>query len=470
MKKNIISSLLILAAMTFMVGCSSESGDEYVPEVKKEALVFTATIDNESARTSLNENSVFWEQDDTILINGVVYEAKDANGTSKNATFTPKYEKVAEPAADGNYYATYACEYDTKTKTGVLPSVQVYDAGASNAPMFAISNSTALKFKNICSLLKITLKGSETISRINVSSKGAGLSGKFTISDDGQAAVMDANERGGATIDCGSGVSISDGGKTFYVAVPKGTYTNGLNFMATTTNNGKIWMQSTKANTPITIDVNKIYSMNFTPEFEEAYVDLGLGVMWSKFNIGATSVDDTGDYFAWGETSPKNIANAFTVGNYKFYVNGKYTKYTHNGEGNAVEPRDEKSTLDPEDDAARVLWGGKWRMPTKAEVAALCSSSNCTKNIVKNPSNMTIGFKVKPNGASEPELYFANTGLYRDGGDNVQVQCVRFWATTRYEYATTTVYSSYISEYNFQCSNVQRTYGCCIRPVYDPSM
>ncbi len=38
----------------------------------------------------------------------------------------------------------------------------------------------------------------------------------------------------------------------------------------------------------------------------EDYVDLGLSVKWAKWNFGAKSLDETGDLYAWGETTTKN--------------------------------------------------------------------------------------------------------------------------------------------------------------------
>jgi hypothetical protein len=35
-------------------------------------------------------------------------------------------------------------------------------------------------------------------------------------------------------------------------------------------------------------------------------VDLGLSVMWGTCNVGADNPEEYGDYFAWGETRPKN--------------------------------------------------------------------------------------------------------------------------------------------------------------------
>ena len=39
------------------------------------------------------------------------------------------------------------------------------------------------------------------------------------------------------------------------------------------------------------------------------YIDLGLpsGTLWATCNVGANSPEEYGDYFAWGETTPKTI-------------------------------------------------------------------------------------------------------------------------------------------------------------------
>jgi len=93
------------------------------------------------------------------------------------------------------------------------------------------------------------------------------------------------------------------------------------------------------------------------PQPSHEYVDLGLpsGTMWAKYNMGATDLEEVGDYFAWGETTPKT---SFTQANYTFWDanTNTYTKY------NAT---DGKTTLDPEDDAATQLWGSGWSIPTE---------------------------------------------------------------------------------------------------------
>ena len=97
------------------------------------------------------------------------------------------------------------------------------------------------------------------------------------------------------------------------------------------------------------------------------FVDLGLSVMWATTNIGANAPEEYGDYFAWGEVSPKETYGWKT---YK-YCEGSYktlTKYNYDSSKGAV---DNKTVLDYSDDAARVNWGGNWRMPTYEELNEL---------------------------------------------------------------------------------------------------
>ena len=89
-------------------------------------------------------------------------------------------------------------------------------------------------------------------------------------------------------------------------------------------------------------------------------IDLGLSVKWATCNVGAENPQDYGDYFAWGETEPKDDYDWPT---YK-WCNGSYntqTKYNTNSYYGTV---DNRTTLEPADDAATVNWGGSWRTPT----------------------------------------------------------------------------------------------------------
>ena len=124
-------------------------------------------------------------------------------------------------------------------------------------------------------------------------------------------------------------------------------------------------------------------------------VDLGLpsGTLWADRNIGADTQEGYGDYFAWGETSPKSTYNWST---YK-YCKGSYdtmTKYNNNSSCGTV---DNKTVLEPSDDAATANWGNSWRMPTPEEQKEL--DQKCTW--IWTTSNGVNGYKVVgPNGNS----------------------------------------------------------------------
>ena len=113
-----------------------------------------------------------------------------------------------------------------------------------------------------------------------------------------------------------------------------------------------------------------------TPE-EHEWVDLGLpsGTLWATCNVGANAPEEYGDYFAWGETEPKEI---YSWSTYK-WCNGSentLTKYCNNSSNSYNGFVDNKKELDPEDDAAYVNWDPSWLMPTYGQMSELID--NCS--------------------------------------------------------------------------------------------
>ncbi|MBQ7254306.1 MAG: Ig-like domain-containing protein [Bacteroidales bacterium] len=118
-------------------------------------------------------------------------------------------------------------------------------------------------------------------------------------------------------------------------------------------------------------------------------IDLGLpsGIWWASRNVGANAPEEYGDYFAWGETSPyyavgyaQSYSPVWKLGKSTGYgwTSYKWTSYKFTDESDIYplskyvikaehSTVDNKDVLDPEDDAAQVKWGGKWRMPTIGE-------------------------------------------------------------------------------------------------------
>ena len=107
-------------------------------------------------------------------------------------------------------------------------------------------------------------------------------------------------------------------------------------------------------------------------------VDLGLpsGLKWANCNLGASYLEDSGDHYAWGEVEPYySSLDPLTWKDGKTGYNWESYKWGNGSEGTLIKYNtdrdkgsvDNKTVLDPEDDAAHVNLGGKWRMPTKED-------------------------------------------------------------------------------------------------------
>lgn len=121
-------------------------------------------------------------------------------------------------------------------------------------------------------------------------------------------------------------------------------------------------------------------------------VDLGLpsGIIWATANVGGTYPWDIGDYFAWGEISPKST---YTWDNYKWGSKStSLTKYVmFMGDGTV----DGRQRLLEEDDAATANMGPEWRIPTADEANELIKYCTWEKTSMEGVQ----GYKLTgPNG------------------------------------------------------------------------
>ena len=125
------------------------------------------------------------------------------------------------------------------------------------------------------------------------------------------------------------------------------------------------------------------------------WVDLGLpsGLLWATRNVGASSPEDYGDYFAWAETQPKSYYDwdnyTYSCHDYYYYLT-KYcnryyylTKYCNRSDDGCNGYTDNLTILQPGDDAATANWGNGCRTPTREEWEELidhCTSVWTTQN------------------------------------------------------------------------------------------
>jgi len=175
------------------------------------------------------------------------------------------------------------------------------------------------------------------------------------------------------------------------------------------------------------------------------YVDLGLpsGVKWASCNVGASSPEEYGNYYAWGETVSKS----------EFTENNSITNYKNFGDvkGN------------PQYDAAQANMGGRWRLPTKSEMEELkdkCTWTLTTMNGVK-------GYEVK--GLNDNSIFLPLAGFYIGSSHKHTEKSGQYWTSTpnngndEYDFS----YRLYINRTIQNVGWDYRSYGRSIRPVID---
>jgi len=182
------------------------------------------------------------------------------------------------------------------------------------------------------------------------------------------------------------------------------------------------------------------------------YVDLGLTdasgnpVYWATCNVGATNPEEYGDYFAWGETTSKSVYDWSTY----CYCNGSYDTLTKYCKSSIYGTVDNKTVLEPEDDAATVNWGGTWRMPKEAELDKLrtkCVWTWTTKNSVN-------GYEVKGTNGDSIFLPAASTGTYG-----------HYWSRSLDTSNSRNAYGLSFDSSDVSYVSTARYYGCFVRPV-----
>lgn len=162
------------------------------------------------------------------------------------------------------------------------------------------------------------------------------------------------------------------------------------------------------------------------------YVDLGLpsGLKWATCNVGASSPEEYGDYYAWGEVETKW---EYTRENCK-----TYKKELNDISGN------------PTYDVARAKWGSSWRMPTKEEFQELVDECRWEREDEK-------GYIVTgPNGNS---IFLPFTGHIYRNSRSYDMYFGYYWSSTPKPY------NLYLAAYAHKVDYYYQYYGLSVRPV-----
>lgn len=189
-------------------------------------------------------------------------------------------------------------------------------------------------------------------------------------------------------------------------------------------------------------------------------VDLGLSVNWSGWNLGATSAQHPGGYYAYGETSPRtNFLNS----NYEFYqpphhhTDNTICEYDYVNIGNITGSKY---------DAATKQLGNNWHTPTRQECEEL--NMNCEFYSYKyhGMDGVLVVSQINNKAIFIPKAghYWSGWGNDMDAGFNGGT--AEFWTSTFYYGYWPCAWGFVISEYSgLTLDSFNRTNGFPIRPV-----
>ena len=417
MKKYILP-LMSIAMLMAMASCSSS--DDEVAEIKEESklvpMTFTATQEsNVGTRSALNgSNGVDWQTSDKISIfdgagnqqftlTGDVKDGEFSGTASSEATqFTAVYPYTdgAQLKSDGSVSGITLPAEQTATPNSFDPKA---------ALMMAYStDKSKLDFKNVVSLVKVTTDFPCKKIVLTAIDNIAGT-GKLTYNSDAPSITFTSNESQTVTLKPASEDGVIAAG-TYYIAIcPLKDTRFSISFINSTDTKAYTKAYTKNVNTTFTFYRREIKNLGTFSESGTSWtstidsngkvkasqqVDLGLTinqggktykVIFAKSNLTdkglAEKETDYGDYFAWGATEPwySSISGktftwkpgkpgGYIAANAPFYNNGSYNRYTRNGD-----------ILEPSDDAANVILGGDWKLPTPdiwKELKKVCSNSS----------------------------------------------------------------------------------------------
>lgn len=551
MEKEILMSF-VAAAM--MASCSSDeelsnSGEKFNGNVTLTAEPYTFG-DGDTRTTLSNTGSKIafaWDDDETIGIFPIApttnIQAKQVLKNGSGNGTTSSFDGAGWALMYGNTYAAYypfnsemklestykevPIDMTGQTQNGNNSLAHI---GASYDYMYATTSvptkgNVNFDFKHVTSILvlELTLPVEAKWTNVTLSCKDPVFTTKATMNTcTGEISPIEKSKIISLKLNNIKSPSQNEI-KTLYLAVLPAE-TEEITIDVTTSDNNHY----TSILAPKNFASGKAYRYTTTLEFSHQlyangiengheYVDLGLpsGTKWATTNIGATVPAEYGNYYAWGEIKTvfeedesnehnyyyniKNGLNTFkkTVYNYstyKFSYLGTvsyyptYSKYISHPDMGKV---DNKTRLEPEDDAAAQNWGGTWHMPTYEEMQELCQ--NCYFVLTDRYDNKELAhggyivFKAKNDSdkgvcvleknisknytISDPHIFLPSTGMFRN--DKVYYDTyntTHYWSsyTDGDDFAPNCFY---IGVYNtrpyFKIGTLYRETGCAIRAVCD---
>ena len=393
----------------------------------------------------------------TVESNILAFEGEVAEGLLKNGEYDIWY--LGNSKESGNSYIAEEIENEViRSISGSIASQSgdLEDLGYCHIAKTTVTAET--KGEEVVLSMNGTLKNQIAIAHLNLEGitllKGDAIVGtEYTLQYNNGAFEF------AVTKDAKANIAVTEGTNASYVVL----FTNATANVDLKSNTSK------KVTFEGGVEANKIYykqvsDMEYYPltweDYEEEtntingheYVDLGLpsGLKWATCNVGATSPEEYGDYFAWGETSTKAEYNSSNSVTYGLTISRLQSQGYIDNNGN----------LTAQHDAATANWGGDWRMPTKEELNEL--RNNCTWSWARH--NGVGGYKVKgPNGNN---IFLPTAGCRYMSSLSDAGRYGNYWSSTPFDDSQSACNLNFSSD-NHDMLYYFRINGLSVRPVLE---
>ena len=179
--------------------------------------------------------------------------------------------------------------------------------------------------------------------------------------------------------------------------------------------------------------------------------------------MGASSPEDYGNYYAWGEISSKK---KYIWANYKYNAGGsddligEFSKYNIDNNRGVVDGR---TKLELSDDVAHVKWGGNWRIPTVSDFEELME--NCTWEWTTQDG--VLGYKVTSNksGYSGHSIFLPAGGAFIYENKDLVGEWGYYQANRIHPDGSSYNYELSFNKVKYEIERGRRLFGTLVRPV-----
>ena len=388
--------LSVLAAASY--SCTVRQLDEVRPVEPGTRLEITATVEDDAqTRSAVDANlNFYWTPGDQVNLfygetgdmPGSLFTSQNTE-TSQSTTFTGTISAFTGAGGDGEPLSFWCVSPYLSTNRFDGSSVQVtlqprQFAVAENFSdntmlMVAKSSGLSMSFKHVGAMLHIRMSRSDIVAVTFRGNDGETVAGRVSVTMDssGKPVWSPIEGEGSKSVRLEAGNGFHSGTYYYLYFLPQ-TFAHGWS-LTYETSDGLVGTYTSNSSITFARAASRnVNGLDARATFQPLYVELGANVVWATMNVGALAPEEYGDYFAWGETSPKSTYHYTT---YKYGTSDRtLTKYVTDPKYGTM---DSRTNLEASDDAATVNWGPDWRTPTYREwnwLVEHCTWTQTTQN------------------------------------------------------------------------------------------